>query len=42
VEESLKNAVCDAIDARRQTIQLVGSEIFAAELGFKEQRAARW
>jgi amidohydrolase len=42
VEESLKNAVCGAIDARRETIERVGSEIFAApELGFKEHRTAK-
>jgi amidohydrolase len=38
----LKRAVCRAIDARRDTIERVGRDIFAApELGYKEQRTAR-
>ena len=38
----LKSAVCRTIDARRDTIERVGREIFAApELGYKEQRTAR-
>jgi amidohydrolase len=42
VENSVKDAVCRAIDARREAIVTVGRDIFAApELGFKEQRTAR-
>jgi amidohydrolase len=38
----LKSAVCRTIDARRDTIERVGRDIFAApELGYKEQRTAR-
>jgi amidohydrolase len=42
VEQDLKGAACRAIDARRDAIEQVGRDIFAApELGFKEQRTAR-
>src|SRR5256885_1613052 len=42
VEMDLKSAVCRTIDARRDTIERVGREIFAApELGYREQRTAR-
>jgi amidohydrolase len=38
----LKSAVCRTIDARRDSIERVGRDIFAApELGYKEQRTAR-
>jgi amidohydrolase len=40
--KDLKESACRAIDARRDAIELVGRDIFAApELGFKEQRTAR-
>jgi amidohydrolase len=42
VEQDLKDAACRAIDARRDMIEQLGRDIFAApELGFKEQRTAR-
>jgi amidohydrolase len=42
VNDGVKDAVCRAIDARRETIESIGRQIFAApELGFKEERTAR-
>jgi amidohydrolase len=42
VQSGAKDAVCRAIDARRETIETIGRQIFAApELGFKEERTAR-